>query len=101
MNIVATHPRHPRRRETDPLQANSFGALLIAGSTATPANDALAEQAKPGTSIVEFRAERVAAIPMGRFAESTESPTAPAFRASARRIPVADCVAELSCGARR
>jgi NAD(P)-dependent dehydrogenase (short-subunit alcohol dehydrogenase family) len=56
--------------------------LIVTGSTATPGIDALAEQTSPGTPIEEFRAGRVAGIPLGRFAEPTEIANAAVFLAS-------------------
>ncbi len=56
--------------------------VLVAGSTATPGSDALAAQADPNTSIQDFRAGRVATIPLGRFAEPTEIANAAVFLAS-------------------
>src|SRR6202000_408972 len=41
--------------------------VLVAGSPATPGSDALAAQSAPTVSVAEFRAGRVATIPLGRF----------------------------------
>lgn len=56
--------------------------VLVAGSTATPGSDALAAQTNPNASIEEFRAGRVATIPLGRFAEPLEIAHAAVFLAS-------------------
>jgi NAD(P)-dependent dehydrogenase (short-subunit alcohol dehydrogenase family) len=53
-----------------------------AGSTATPGSDNLAGQTNPGESITEFRADRIAGIPLGRFAEPDEIANAALFLAS-------------------
>ena len=56
--------------------------VLVAGSTATPGSDALAAQTDPNTSIQDFRASRVATIPLGRFAAPVEIAHAAVFLAS-------------------
>ncbi|MEM6106626.1 SDR family oxidoreductase [Mycobacterium sp. 050272] len=56
--------------------------VLVAGSTATPGSDALAAQTSPNASIEEFRAGRVATIPLGRFADPVEIAHAAVFLAS-------------------
>lgn len=56
--------------------------VLVAGSTATPGSDTLAAQTNPDASIAEFRAGRVATIPLGRFAELVEIANAAVFLAS-------------------
>ena len=56
--------------------------VLVAGSTATPGSDALAAQTDPDASIQEFRAGRVATIPLRRFAEPVEIAHAAVFLAS-------------------
>lgn len=56
--------------------------VLVAGSTATPGSDALAAQTNPNASIEEFRAGRVATIPLGRFADPVEIAHAAVFLAS-------------------
>lgn len=56
--------------------------VIVAGSTATPGSDALAEQTDPETPITEFRAGRIAGIPLGRFAEPTEIANTAVFLAS-------------------
>ncbi|OBK65905.1 short-chain dehydrogenase [Mycobacterium colombiense] len=56
--------------------------VIVAGSTATPGSNALAAQTDPDASIEEFRAERIATIPLGRFADPTEIANAAVFLAS-------------------
>jgi NAD(P)-dependent dehydrogenase (short-subunit alcohol dehydrogenase family) len=56
--------------------------VIVAGSTATPGSDALAAQTNPDVSIDEFRAGRVADIPLGRFADPVEIANAAVFLAS-------------------
>ena len=56
--------------------------VLVAGSTATPGSDALAAQSDPTVSVAEFRAGRVATIPLGRFADPVEIANAAVFLAS-------------------
>lgn len=56
--------------------------VLVAGSTATPGSDNLAAQTDPNSSIEEFRAGRVATIPLGRFADPDEIANAAVFLAS-------------------
>jgi NAD(P)-dependent dehydrogenase (short-subunit alcohol dehydrogenase family) len=56
--------------------------VIVAGSTATPGSDNLAEQTSPGESITQFRANRIAGIPMGRFGEPDEIANAALFLAS-------------------
>ncbi len=56
--------------------------VLVAGSTATPGSDNLAAQTGPNSSIEEFRAGRVATIPLGRFADPVEIANAAVFLAS-------------------
>lgn len=56
--------------------------VLVAGSTATPGSDALAAQTDPDASVQEFRAGRVATIPLGRFADPVEIAHAAVFLAS-------------------
>ncbi|MEE6138512.1 SDR family oxidoreductase [Mycobacterium sp. 050128] len=56
--------------------------VVVAGSTATPGSDALAAQTDPNASIEEFRAGRVASIPLGRFADPVEIAHAAVFLAS-------------------
>ncbi len=56
--------------------------VIVAGSTATPGSDNLAEQTDPGDSIAKFRADRVAGIPLGRFGDPTEIANAAVFLAS-------------------
>ena len=56
--------------------------VIVAGSTATPGNNALAAQTNPDVSIEEFRADRVATIPLGRFADPVEIANAAVFLAS-------------------
>ncbi|OBF61770.1 short-chain dehydrogenase [Mycobacterium sp. 852002-51971_SCH5477799-a] len=56
--------------------------VIVAGSTATPGSDALAAQTDPEASIEEFRAGRIATIPLGRFADPTEIANATVFLAS-------------------
>ncbi|BBY20757.1 SDR family NAD(P)-dependent oxidoreductase [Mycobacterium stomatepiae] len=56
--------------------------VVVAGSTATPGSDALAAQTNPNASVQEFRAGRVATIPLGRFAEPVEIAHAAVFLAS-------------------
>ena len=56
--------------------------VIVAGSTATPGSDTLAAQTDPDTSIHDFRAARVATIPLGRFADPVEIANAAVFLAS-------------------
>ncbi|OBH56894.1 SDR family NAD(P)-dependent oxidoreductase [Mycobacterium sp. E2479] len=56
--------------------------VLVAGSTATPGSDTLAAQTDPQASIEEFRAGRIATIPLGRFADPIEIANAAVFLAS-------------------
>jgi NAD(P)-dependent dehydrogenase (short-subunit alcohol dehydrogenase family) len=56
--------------------------VIVAGSTATPGSDALAAQTDPEASVEEFRAGRIATIPLGRFADPTEIANAAVFLAS-------------------
>ena len=56
--------------------------VVVAGSTATPGSDNLAAQTDPDASIAEFRAARIATIPLGRFAEPIEIANAAVFLAS-------------------
>lgn len=56
--------------------------VVVAGSTATPGSDTLAAQTDPGASVAEFRAGRVAEIPLGRFADPVEIANAAVFLAS-------------------
>ncbi len=56
--------------------------VLVAGSTATPGSDNLAAQTAPDSSVEEFRAGRVATIPLGRFADAVEIANAAVFLAS-------------------
>ena len=56
--------------------------VIVAGSTATPGSNALAAQTDPEASIEEFRAGRIATIPLGRFADPTEIANAAVFLAS-------------------
>jgi NAD(P)-dependent dehydrogenase (short-subunit alcohol dehydrogenase family) len=56
--------------------------VVVAGSTATPGSDTLAAQTNPGVSVDEFRAGRVADIPLGRFADPVEIANAAVFLAS-------------------
>ena len=56
--------------------------VVVAGSTATPGSDNLAEQTNPGVSIAHFRADRIAGIPLGRFGEPVEIANAALFLAS-------------------
>ncbi|OBK82739.1 SDR family NAD(P)-dependent oxidoreductase [Mycobacterium sp. 1165178.9] len=56
--------------------------VIVAGSTATPGSNALAAQTDPETSIEEFRAGRIATIPLGRFADPAEIANAAVFLAS-------------------
>ncbi|OBA60188.1 short-chain dehydrogenase [Mycobacterium sp. 1100029.7] len=56
--------------------------VIVAGSTATPGSDNLAAQTDPDASIAEFRAARVATIPLGRFADPLEIANAAVFLAS-------------------
>ncbi|MDM3972980.1 SDR family oxidoreductase [Mycobacterium marseillense] len=56
--------------------------VIVAGSTATPGSDTLAAQTDPDASIDEFRAGRIATIPLGRFADPVEIANAAVFLAS-------------------
>jgi NAD(P)-dependent dehydrogenase (short-subunit alcohol dehydrogenase family) len=56
--------------------------VVVAGSTATPGSDNLAEQTSPGESITQFRANRITGIPLGRFGEPDEIANAALFLAS-------------------
>jgi len=56
--------------------------VIVAGSTATPGSDNLAAQGNPDISIEDFRAGRIATIPLGRFAEPVEIANAAVFLAS-------------------
>jgi NAD(P)-dependent dehydrogenase (short-subunit alcohol dehydrogenase family) len=56
--------------------------VVVAGSTATPGSDALAAQTDPDASVGDFRAARIAAIPLQRFAEPVEVANAIVFLAS-------------------
>jgi NAD(P)-dependent dehydrogenase (short-subunit alcohol dehydrogenase family) len=56
--------------------------VIVAGSTATPGSDNLAAQTNPDVSITQFRADRIAGIPLGRFGEPDEIAKAAVFLAS-------------------
>ncbi|SPM38039.1 NAD(P)-dependent dehydrogenase, short-chain alcohol dehydrogenase family [Mycobacterium numidiamassiliense] len=56
--------------------------VIVAGSTVTPGSNTLAAQTNPDVSIEEFRADRVATIPLGRFADPVEIANAAVFLAS-------------------
>jgi NAD(P)-dependent dehydrogenase (short-subunit alcohol dehydrogenase family) len=56
--------------------------VVVAGSTATPGSDNLAKQANPSVSIAQFRADRIAGIPLDRFGEPIEIANAALFLAS-------------------
>src|SRR6201992_324137 len=55
--------------------------VIVTGSTATPGSDNLAAQTNPDISIDEFRAGRVASIPLRRFAQPVEIANAAVFLA--------------------
>lgn len=56
--------------------------VVVAGSTATPGSDNLAQQTTAGASIAAFRAARVDGIPLGRLGEPVEIANAALFLAS-------------------
>jgi NAD(P)-dependent dehydrogenase (short-subunit alcohol dehydrogenase family) len=56
--------------------------VIVAGSTATPGSDNLAGQTNPNVAVDQFRADRVAGIPLGRFADPDEIASAAVFLAS-------------------
>jgi NAD(P)-dependent dehydrogenase (short-subunit alcohol dehydrogenase family) len=56
--------------------------VIVAGATATPGSDNLAGQLNPNVSVEQFRADRVAGIPLGRFGEPDEIARAAVFLAS-------------------
>jgi NAD(P)-dependent dehydrogenase (short-subunit alcohol dehydrogenase family) len=56
--------------------------VIVAGSTATPGSDDLAGQTNPGESITQFRTDRIAGIPLGRFGKPDEIANAALFLAS-------------------
>jgi NAD(P)-dependent dehydrogenase (short-subunit alcohol dehydrogenase family) len=56
--------------------------VIVAGSTATPGTDNLAEQTNPDVPLAQFRADRIAGIPLGRFGEPDEIASAALFLAS-------------------
>ncbi|BAX91613.1 SDR family NAD(P)-dependent oxidoreductase [Mycobacterium shigaense] len=56
--------------------------VIVAGSTATPGSNALAAQTDPDASVEQFRAERISAIPLRRFADPVEIANAAVFLAS-------------------
>jgi NAD(P)-dependent dehydrogenase (short-subunit alcohol dehydrogenase family) len=56
--------------------------VIIAGSTATSGSNNVAVQTDPDESIAQFRADRIAGIPMGRFGEPDEIASAAVFLAS-------------------
>lgn len=56
--------------------------VIVAGSTATAGSNALAAQTDPDVSVDQFRAARVATIPLGRFADPIEIANAAVFLAS-------------------
>jgi NAD(P)-dependent dehydrogenase (short-subunit alcohol dehydrogenase family) len=56
--------------------------VIVAGATATPGSDNLAGQTNPNVSVEQFRAERIAGIPLGRFGEPDEIARAAVFLAS-------------------
>ena len=56
--------------------------VIVAGSTATPGSDNLAEKTNPNVSVAQFRADRIAGIPLGRFGEPDEIARTALFLAS-------------------
>jgi NAD(P)-dependent dehydrogenase (short-subunit alcohol dehydrogenase family) len=56
--------------------------VIVAGPTVTPGSDNLAGQTNPNVDVEQFRADRVAGIPLGRFGESDEIARAAVFLAS-------------------
>lgn len=56
--------------------------VVVAGSTATPGSNTLAAQTDPNASIEDFRAARIATIPLRRFADPVEIANAAVFLAS-------------------
>jgi NAD(P)-dependent dehydrogenase (short-subunit alcohol dehydrogenase family) len=70
------------RNWANELKGRGIRVNVVAGSTATPGSDNLAEQTSPGESITQFRASRVAGIPLGRFGEADEIANAALFLAS-------------------